>query len=102
MNDYCAVKEPSPAQLEEINEGRRIKSILSSAAVFSVSCGIIGTLVGLKLIKLMMGVDSFGFQLWTWLGIHFVIFWVGVLISIMLITIAVFAIILIARLCRAT
>jgi hypothetical protein len=102
MNNCCAIKELSPSQMEEFKEGSRIKKMLSLTAVFSVLCGIIFTFTGLRLIKYMAGVDSFGLHLWAWLGIHFVIFWVGLIMSIVLIAAIVFAIVMVARLFRVT
>ena len=88
----------SDSRMAEIKESRQIAIRLMVIALFCLTCGTAVTLGGLKLLKYIMGVENFGFPLWTWLGIHFVIFWVGVLASIAFIALVLFFLALLANL----
>ncbi len=93
---------PSASRMEEIKESRKIVMRLIAIALFCLACGTAVTLGGLKLVKYIMGVENFGFPLWTWLGIHFAIFWVGVAISVGVIGFILFFLALLVNLDRMT
>jgi len=101
MNASCIVKAPSSSQLEEINEGKTCMKIFFGIVGLLLGCGLIATLSGLKLIKIMMGVESFGFPTSIWLGIHFLIFLFGIVLCIAAVIAFAVLCMLFLRWCRA-
>jgi len=99
MSHSLTEKAPSPAQKEELSEGKRFAMFTLCGTLAVLALGVIFALSCFKLVKYAAGVHSFGLTLFAWLGI---IGGTGVVISCLMIAAAVFCLALLARLCRAT
>lgn len=92
-------KARSPSQVKEMKEGKGVAMGLFGLGVFSLSMGALFTIGGLKLIKWIVGVQTFGLHWWTLFGIHTALAVICILASFVIITLVVFVAAFVVSIC---
>ena len=102
MNRSHVIKEPSPSQAEELKEGRKIAKAVLATAIFMFISSLIVCFGGLRLIKVIVGVESFGLEGWSLIGVRAGLFVAGTCGCVLLGMFAIALSAVIARIFKVT